>query len=100
MGPALRLVAHSSDSNSVSDTADSVEANSNLVASVPVVLQDVSAMCAHKGTIIYAHAQIKWKMNGVSDIKKREKEWCKWCTDNCAIGERRMRQIVNMKTKI
>ena len=43
VGASLSLVAHSSDSNSVSHTADSVEANSNLVASVPVVSQDVPA---------------------------------------------------------
>ena len=41
---ALSLVAHSSDSNLVSHTVDSVEANSNLVTSVPVVSQDVSAL--------------------------------------------------------
>ena len=43
VGAALSLVAHSSDSNSVSQTVDSVEANSNLVASVPIVSQDVPA---------------------------------------------------------
>ena len=46
-------------------------------------------VCAHKGAIICAHAQIKWKMNGVSGIKKREKEGCKQCTKNRAIGERK-----------
>ena len=43
VGAALCLVAHSSDSNLVSHTAASVEANSNLVASMPVMLQDVPA---------------------------------------------------------
>ena len=43
VGAALCLVAHSSDSNLVSHTAASVEANSNLVASMPVMSQDVPA---------------------------------------------------------
>ena len=43
---------------------------------------------AHKREIICAHAQIKWKMNGGSGIKKTTKEGCKWCTKNRAIGER------------
>ena len=42
---------------------------------------------AHKREIICAHAQIKWKTNGVSRITEREKEGCKWCTENRVIGE-------------
>ena len=44
VGDALSLVVHSSESKSVSHNADSVEANSNLVVSMPVMSKDIPGL--------------------------------------------------------